>query len=216
MKKIFLVLLLSLFIFTGCGTNMNTPTAKVEEFLGKYQKMDDEVLDQLADILDEDSSMNDSQKKEYQSLLEKQYQNLSYKIKSEKIKDDTATVDVEIEVYDYATSIRKSREYFKDHRDEFEDTKETINEENPLDNDGNNTTDKEENNTDNDTTNDSEDNGLLDTLSEFIDYKIKQLKNVTEKVKYEITFNLTKEDKKWKIDDISDMDIEKIHGLYEE
>ena len=216
MKKIFLVLLLSLFIFTGCGTNMNTPTGKVEEFLGKYQKMDDEVLNQLSNILDEDSSMNESQRKEYQALLEKQYQNLSYKIKNEKIKDDTATIDVEIEVYDYATSIRKSREYFKNHRDEFEKTKETIDEENPLDNDGNNTTNKDENNADNDATNDTEDNGLVDTLSEFIDYKIKQLKNVTEKVKYEITFNLTKEDGKWKIDDISDIDIEKIHGLYEE
>ncbi len=215
MKKIFLVLLGSLFIFTGCGTNMNTPTAKVEEFLGKYQKMDSEVLDQLDDILESDTSMSDSQKSDYRALLEKQYQNLSYKIKDENIKDDTATVDVEIEVYDYATSIRKARKYFKDHRDEFENTKETIDEESELDNDGNNTTDKEENNADSDTTNDSTDNSLIDTISEFIDYKIKELKNVTEKVKYDITFNLTKEDGKWKIDDISDMDIQKIHGLYE-
>ena len=215
MKKIFLVLLLSLFIFTGCGNKMNTPTARVEEFLGKYQKMDNEVLDQLKSIIDEDSSMSDEQKKEYQSLLEKQYQNLSYKIKDEKIEDDTATVDVEIEVYDYATSIRNSREYFREHRDEFENTKETIDEENPLDNDGNNTTDKDENNADSDSTND-ENGSLIDTLSEFIDYKIKELKNVTTKVKYDITFNLTKEDDKWVIDDLSDIDRQKIHGLYED
>lgn len=214
MKKIILVLLGSLFIFTGCGTKMNTPTAKVEEFLGKYQKMDSEILEQLDDILEEDGSMSDDQKKEYQALLEKQYQNLSYKIKDEKIDGDNATVDVEIEVYDYATSIRKAREYFKEHRDEFEKTKETINEESELDNDGNDTTDKEDD-TSSDTSNNSDDNSLIDTISEFIDYKIKELKDVTEKVKYEITFNLTKEDGKWKIDDLSDMDIQKIHGLYE-
>ncbi len=215
MKKILLVLL-CLFTLTACGTKMNTPTAKVEEFLSKYQKMDTEVLNQLDTIIQEESSMSESQKKDYQALLEKQYQNLSYKIKDEKIKDSTATVDVEIEVYDYATSIRKSREYYKDHRDEFEKTKDTINEEGILDNDGNNTTDKEENNTDASTTNDSSENGLIDTISEFIDYKIKQLQNVTEKVKYDLTFNLTKENGKWELDDISDIDIEKIHGLYEE
>ncbi len=214
MKKLFVVLI-GLLAFTGCSTNMNTPTAKVEEFLGKYQKMDDEVLEQLDNTLEQDTSMSDVQKKEYRMLLEKQYQNLSYKIKNEDIKDDTATVDVEIEVYDYATSIRKSREYYKEHKDEFEKEKETINEEGILDNDGSNTTDKEDNNADKDNT-DEASNGLIDTISEFIDYKIDQLKNVTEKVKYEITFNLTKEDNKWKIEDISDIDIEKIHGLYEE
>ena len=182
MKKILLVLL-CLFTLTACGTKMNTPTEKVEEFLSKYQKMDTEVLNQLDTIIQEESSMSESQKKDYQALLEKQYQNLSYKIKDEKIKDSTATVDVEIEVYDYATSIRKSREYY---------------------------------NTEASTTNDSSENGLIDTISEFIDYKIKQLQNVTEKVKYDLTFNLTKENGKWELDDISDIDIEKIHGLYEE
>ena len=53
-------------------------------------------------------------------------------------------------------------------------------------------------------------------MSEFIDYKIKELKNVTTKVKYDITFNLTKEDDKWVIDDLSDIDRQKIHGLYED
>ena len=42
-------------------------------------------------------------------LLEKQYQNLAYKIKKEIIAKDTATVDVEIEVLDYATAISKSK-----------------------------------------------------------------------------------------------------------
>ena len=49
--------------------------------------------------------MNEEEKKEYKMLLEKQYQNLSYKIKNEEIVGNNATVEVEIEVLDYATSI---------------------------------------------------------------------------------------------------------------
>ncbi len=222
MKKLLntvLLFIVTILFITGCGNDMATPTAKVEEFLGKYQKMDSEVLTQLDNVIAEDSSMNDEQKKEYRSLLEKQYQNLSYKIKDETITDDTATVDVEIEVYDYATSIRKSKDYYKEHQDEFTKTKETIDEDNPLDNDGANTTDTptdDNNDNDNDNENESESDGLLEEASEFIDYKIKQLKNVTDKVKYDITFNLTKKDGKWYLEDISDMDRQKIHGLYEE
>ena len=52
--------------------------------------------------------MTEEEKLEYKKLLEKQYQNLSYKIKKEIIAKDTATVDVEIEVLDYKNAINKS------------------------------------------------------------------------------------------------------------
>lgn len=215
MKKIFLsiIAIISMLLITGCGNDsMETPTARVEAFLSKYQKMDSEVLAQLDNIIAEDSSMNDDQKKEYRTLLEKQYQNLSYKIKDETITEDTATVDVEIEVFDYATSIQKSRNYYKEHQDEFMKTKETIGEENILDNDGNDTTKDTEDSDDSS----KETDGLLEEASEFIDYKLKQLKDVTDKIKYDITFNLTKIDGKWHLEDISDIDRQKIHGLFEE
>ena len=38
-KKIIVFLSLLVMLATGCGNNMNTPTGKVEEFLGKYQSM---------------------------------------------------------------------------------------------------------------------------------------------------------------------------------
>lgn len=200
MKKIFIALsVIFLLLVSGCSTTLNTPSDKVEEFLSKYQNMDSEVLTQLDNVIAEDSSMNDDQKKEYRALLEKQYQNLSYKIKDEKIKGDTATVDVEIEVYDYKTSINKSKEYYKEHEEEF---KEKTNE------------NKEESSSTDDKTTIIEGEGF-EKLSAFIDYKIKQLKSVTDKIKYEITFNLDKEDGKWKVEDISDIDRQKIHGLFE-
>lgn len=225
MKKILILFSLILLFITGCGTKMGTPTAKVEEFLGKYQSMDTAVLAQLDSVIANDSGMSDDQKKEYRGLMEKQYQNLSYKIKSEEIDGNNATVDVEIEVYDYATSITESRKYYSEHRDEFLDDDNT-----------NNTKDIE-------TYNDSVENNdivggaveeagdaigdaisgvgdaieeMFDETSKFIDYKIKQMKDVTNKTKYDITFYLTKDNNdEWILEDISDVDREKLHGLYE-
>lgn len=200
-KRIIIFLALLVLFVTGCGNdNMNTPTAKVEDFLGKYQAMDSDVLTQLDKVISNDETMDDDQKKDYKTLMEKQYQNLSYKIKDEEIDGDEASVLVEIEVFDYANSINESREYYKEHRDEFDDEK--------IGNDGA------------DTDNDGKDEegevvgGAVDTLSSFITYKIKQLMDVTDKAKYEITFQLNKEDGKWVMEDITDVDRQKIHGLF--
>lgn len=228
MKKILILFSLILLFITGCGTKMGTPTAKVEEFLGKYQSMDTAVLAQLDSVISTDEVMSEDQKKEYRGLMEKQYQNLSYKIKSEEIDGNDATVDVEIEVYDYATSITESRKYYSEHRDEFLDEE--------TDNSNNNSKEIE-------SYNDSVENNeiiggaveeagdaigdaisdvgdaiedMFDETSKFIDYKIKQLKDVTNKTKYDITFYLSKdENDEWVLEDISDIDREKLHGLYE-
>lgn len=54
MKKIILCLGIFLFVLTGCTDMTNTPSKKVEEFLGKYQSMDKDVLNQLDKIVKED------------------------------------------------------------------------------------------------------------------------------------------------------------------
>ena len=218
MKKLFIVLLLSLFIVTGCGNSM-TPTGAVEDYLGKYQSMDSEVLAQLDSVVSNDTTMSDDQKKEYKALMEKQYQYLSYKVTNEEIIGDTATVDVEIEVFDYASSIRKSSQYYQDNRDMFEEV------DNSDDNSDNNASHEENVNTDDNNVNNNashegnvntDDGNIITETKKYIDYKIEQMKMVTDKIKYTITFNLSKEDDKWVVDDISDMDRKKIHGLFDE
>ena len=99
MKKI-LLLLVSLILVTGCNDMMNTPTRRVEEYLGKYQILDSTVLTELDNVVD-NSDYSDEYKEEYKELMIKQYQNLSYKIKNEQTNGDTATVIVELEVFDY-------------------------------------------------------------------------------------------------------------------
>lgn len=54
---------------------------------------------------------------------------------------------------------------------------------------------------------------VIDTVK-FLDYKIKQMSNTKDKVTYTINFTLTKINDEWRIDDLSDIDRLKLHGLY--
>lgn len=49
----------------------------------------------------------------------------------------------------------------------------------------------------------------------FMNYKLDKMKKVTDTVEYNITFNVTKDDKgNYKVNDLSNSNLEKIHGVY--
>lgn len=178
MKKIIL-LISSILLITGCNDMMNTPTRRVEEYLGNYQILDSSVLTDLDTVVD-NSDYSEKYKEEYKEMMIKQYQNLSYKIKNERTNGDSSTVTVEIEVFDYNNALDEADDYIEDHEEEFVD----------------------------------DDNESRD---EKIDhYKINALKNVTDKANYIIDFDLIKDNKKWVLEEVSDRDILKLHGLYED
>lgn len=181
MKKV-LLLITAILLATGCSMNMSSPTSKVEEVLNNYQNLDNSIDYDLNRMVDREEKYSDEDKKSYREALERQFQNLSYKIKNEEIDGDNATVEVEIEVLDYKSSYDKSKQYFIDNKEEF--------------------------------TKDEVDEGKIEELAEYIKYKIKELANVKDTVKYDITFNLQKENKEWVIEDISDEDLEKLLGIY--
>ena len=197
--KIVVSAFILLLVIVGCSNNMSTPTNKVEEFLGKYQSMDEDVLKQLDQVIKDDDTMNDDQKDKYKALMEKQYQNLSYKIENEDIEGNSATVDVEIEVLDYATTASKAQEYYNEHKEEIEEKY----------------NDKKE---DNDNSLEDAGDDVLQTVEEsaaYINYKLEELETANDTVTYDMTFYLTKEDGEWILQDISDLDRKKLHGLYE-
>lgn len=197
--KIVVCAFILLLVIVGCSNNMSTPTNKVEEFLGKYQSMDEDVLKQLDQVIKDDDLMNDDQKDKYKALMEKQYQNLSYKIENEDIQGDSATVDVEIEVLDYATTASKAQEYYNEHKEEIEEKY----------------NDKKE---DNDNSLENAGDDVLQAVEEsvaYINYKLEELETANDTVTYNMTFYLTKEDGEWILQDISDLDRKKLHGLYE-
>ena len=102
MKKI-LILGITLFItltfLVGCSL-ANTPTSKVEDLYSKYQRLDKDIDTEIDDLLNVETLTNE-QRDRYRKVIEKQYKNLSYEIKEEKIDGDFATVVTQIEVLDY-------------------------------------------------------------------------------------------------------------------
>ena len=183
MKKIFIIIL-TLIIISGCSLNINdidnTPIKKVESYLNNYQKLTDDVLNDLNLVVEKEQLFNSNQKSIYKDIMKKNFQNMVYSIKDETVNGDNAMVEVEITVYDYYKVIKFSDNYLNNNMNEFTNKDNTIN------------------------------------LEKFTDYKLDKMKNNTDKVKYTIYFNLTKdENNKWIVDELSELDEEKILGIYE-
>ena len=108
-------------LLCGCNDLSNTPTKKTEEFLKKYQSLDSSVLTDLDNVLNEDTTLNESQKIMYKDIMKKHYQNLSYEIKNETIDGDEAIVTVEISVTDFKKVLDEANNYMNNNMEEFYD-----------------------------------------------------------------------------------------------
>ena len=104
MKKIFLILII-IITLTGC-TLGNTPTAKVEDLLTKYQMLDNDIEVDYTTLIG-DISLNEEQIKTYNNIIKKQYKNLTYEVKEEEIDGNNAIVTIQIEVKNYKDTINK-------------------------------------------------------------------------------------------------------------
>ena len=185
MKKVTSIILLIigsvllLTNLTGCETNlMNTPTKRVETMLNNYITLNSEVLKDLDETLLTDTTMTMDQKDEYRDIIKKLYQNMSYEIKDETIDGDLATVEAEIEVYNYKKIIDDVNTYLQNNQSDF------LTSENTID------------------------------LEKFNDYKLNELKNAKDKVTYTLNLTLKKVEDKWILDDLTDTEISKLHGMY--
>ena len=203
MKKFlipFMVVLLS-----ACTLGMNaSPKQTVSSFLDKYKNQDKTILSQLEETINNEYS-NDDYRQRYKTLMTNQYKNMEYKITDEQIEDDNAVVEAEITVYDYAAAIRNANDYLNSNPDEFRISKPTID----MNNADDETTKDEENDT---LTNDNNINDY--DQDKFIDYKLTQMENVSDKTTFTMEFTLTKVNGKWQMDALSNTDIEKLHGIY--
>lgn len=178
--SLFLLLIGSFMLITGCETNlMNTPTKRVETMLNNYITLNSDVLDDMDETIVADTSMTESQKNEYRDVIKKLYQNMAYEIKNETIDGDIATVEVEIEVYNYKKIIDDANTYLQNNQSEF------LTSDNAID------------------------------IAKFNDYKIAELKKAKDKVTYTLNLTLRIVDGTWTLDNLTDTEISKIHGMYE-
>ncbi len=119
MKKTLLItlLLVSIFLFTGCDT-MNTPTKRTEEYLSRYVSLNDDVKGDI-DLMVETESLNEANSKIYKDVIERQLTNLKYEIVSEEVNGDKATVTAKITVYDLVKSRGESKTYYTENPNDF-------------------------------------------------------------------------------------------------
>ena len=177
MKKT--IFLISLIILVGCTTLdiSNTPNKKVEEYLNKYQALDEKILNELDNVIDTKTKLNDENKEEYKKLIKKQYKNMQYTIKDTTIDGDDATVTTQIIVKDFTKIINEAENYKKNNIKEF-----------------------------------NENEKYNDNL--YKKYLIDKLKDAKERVTYTVEFKLHKENKKWKLNPITEEIEDKILGIY--
>ena len=109
---------MSVFLLAGCSFN-NGPREVVDELFKKYQSLDDAVLSDLE--LTSESSMftTSEQRSDYYKAMKKQYSDMKYEITDEVINGDSASVTVNISVYDYYKSQTESDDYLMSHQSEF-------------------------------------------------------------------------------------------------
>ena len=177
MKKLLFLVVTSILLL-GCNNLSNTPTKKAEEFLKKYQALDNSVLTDLNKVVDEDSSLNESQKNTYKDIMKKHYQSLSYEVKDETVDGNKAVVTVEISVTDFKKVLDEANNYMNNNPEQFED-----------------------------------ENGDY-SVSRFNDYKLEQLKEAKDKVRYTLELKLTKVNDVWTLDTLSQDIYDKINGVY--
>ena len=181
MKKILKVMLVMVFAITlaGCSCMQKTAKTRVEEFLDQYRNLSANVLGDLDEVVDSETTLSEEQKEKYRDVLKKQYSDLKYEIVDETYDGDTAVVEAKITVYDLYKAQKDASTYLENNRDEFND-----------------------------------ENGSYDS-SKFMDYRLEQMQDITDTVEYTISFNLTKDDSgNWQINELSQDDLEKIHGIY--
>ena len=209
MKKILIPLLVVLLSACTLGVEA-TPKQKVSEFLDKYKNQDSTIISQLEDTINNEYS-NDDYRQRYKTLMTNQYKNMEYEIKDEVIEGDNAVVEVQIKVFDYASAIRNANDYLNSNPKEFSKVDPTID---MKDSEDETTKDNENDTLDNDNTTDTN-NAVTDyDEDKFIDYKLSQMENVNDTITYTIEFTLTKTDKGWQMDALNDVDIEKLHGIF--
>ena len=210
MKKILVYLscIMIVMLLSGCSMD-NTPTKKVENFLDNYTSQNDTVLNQLKEMVDSDTMMDENQRNTYSDIMKRQYKDMTYEIKDETINGDNATVTAEIEVYDYYKTNKDAENYYNNNPNEFSNN----NNEGLVEKAG----DAVKNAVDNakDAVNNATSNTNNNSDSKYIEYRLKQLTNTKDRVKYTLDFTLTKINDKWKLNDIDDVTRQKIHGLYE-
>lgn len=118
MKKVCALLVISLLLVTGCTLLGSAPKDEAAKFFNSYKNNNETVVKELDDYLNT-QNLDEDTLKDYRELYLKQYSNLKYDIKDQKINGDTALVEVQITVFDYYKTDKLAGDYFTANQADF-------------------------------------------------------------------------------------------------
>jgi hypothetical protein len=135
MKKVLCALaIVTVLCGCSCMSKMdNTPTKKVENFLKKYQSLDDDVISDIDTVVLKETKFSEDQKTTYKEILKDQFKNMTYEIKDETVDGDNAVVEVEIKVKDFYKVNQDANDYLITNPDEFYDEENNYSEKSFID-----------------------------------------------------------------------------------
>ncbi len=97
--------------------NVKSPVDMTLEYMKKYTKLDSSVVNNIkyefSDVLTE------SQKKKYEDIMKRQYENMSFEITEKVINETDAIITVEVIVYDFASAMSKANSYVEVYNNKF-------------------------------------------------------------------------------------------------
>lgn len=108
------------FVFS----NKENPEQKVVDFFSSYTKLDKDVVKKIKYPFDDE--LSDEQKERFISIMEKQYEQLTYNIEEKNINETDATIVVNISVNDLKEAYEKATNYVSLYQKEFASSKEII------------------------------------------------------------------------------------------
>lgn len=117
MKK-FIVLIFVIVLMSGCSFMDRAPKDEVIKFLNNYKTNSESVVNELDEYLAKQDLDKDTVK-DYKELYLRQYTNLEYEIKDQRINGDDAFVDVQIKVYDYYKTSKETGDYLSENKKDF-------------------------------------------------------------------------------------------------
>lgn len=116
-KRLCLTIII-LVLLVGCAFKPDGPSYVTREYLEKYKINSKDIITEL-DLYLENENIDKNLIEDYRKVYLRQYSNLVYDIKDERIDGDDAFVDVQIKVYDYYKTVKDANDYLNDNQKEF-------------------------------------------------------------------------------------------------
>lgn len=114
-----IALIVGLILFIGGRIESSSPVGMTEDYLKKYNKLDDSIVMNIT--YDFSDKVTANQENYYKVIIKRQYERLKYDIVDSYVGEDDATVNVLVTVIDLKSAYEQANSYVESHREKYFD-----------------------------------------------------------------------------------------------